>query len=785
MKVVILLDEEASLLTEREATVHLSCNYLRDMSEGEEVLLAARWSTGLEESRNQGINFLLKVYMKIRFRGNRFIPDAAIPAMTHYHCLSLSEYEIRKGKWSTHRDGAVGWQFDPVEIIGGWAIGGDVQDVKTRAHATVGEMDEEKIVEDRLELPGWTDECEISFKHANPHADGQRAPWWGGCLEDFAEEPVVDLVDVKQEQPVDEVDDEELSLADLKTQSRRTRAVRTAVPTPEAKRPQLEAKPANAGAADAQQSSQQTLETFVDSVDTQQSTLHAPHGSQTEKTSEAAPGQELRRIASQAGVGAVAAADEGTHEGAAAVPGAAEAVHPASPQGRVAGSLAEGLNFTEYYLSELEKMSPDLLPGDYESALELIADRMDNAHETDSTSFSGVEAPMCSRRMLHHGLQRRLGRSIRQPTLLHMTEWEPSCQRELLAFDDGACLFGDISDFFRDELSSLIAGLKEQPALALETLAPLLDQKKLIKRKVCCIRPAFRHTDVTIIYQICFMALRLEMEETEVVQENVESFPVQELLGRFMSQKYYVDLEVLDPLFYGMPVSRRRLYVKMCPGCMLVGWPIGWLVGWRHRHKILAQLSPLSNFCKRFTRAVAYSWAEFFWMHETEGGDGVLPDELNAELAWAQGRAGSMWHGKRSLKATDPVAAAPAAVCEAGSTAGGIVKDEVDDEAAEAELDLCPGVQNGGPFVRALTASEFENMEMYKWRWPGQAWQLNQVADVHGQRSNPHYMHALIKNCGLIFSESPPTPRWLSATELLPVCFHWIVIGLLVAGCCI
>ena len=64
------------------------------------------------------------------------------------------------------------------------------------------------------------------------------------------------------------------------------------------------------------------------------------------------------------------------------------------------------------------------------------------------------------------------------------------------------------------------------------------------------------------------MALRLEMEETEVVQENVESFPVQELLGRFMSQKYYVDLEVLDPLFYGMPVSRRRLYVKMCPGCM-------------------------------------------------------------------------------------------------------------------------------------------------------------------------------------------------------------------------
>ena len=59
------------------------------------------------------------------------------------------------------------------------------------------------------------------------------------------------------------------------------------------------------------------------------------------------------------------------------------------------------------------------------------------------------------------------------------------------------------------------------------------------------------------------MALRLEMEEAEVVQENVESFPVAELIGRFMSPKYFIDLEVLDPLFYGMPVSRRRLYVKM------------------------------------------------------------------------------------------------------------------------------------------------------------------------------------------------------------------------------
>ena len=186
-------------------------------------------------------------------------------------------------------------------------------------------------------------------------------------------------------------------------------------------------------------------------------------------------------------------------------------------------------------------------------------------------------------------------------------------------------------------------------------------------RKQCCIQPAFRHTagtcctghsnqgkklrceDVTIIYQVAFMALRCELEEREVDQENVESFPTAELMGRrntwcaglwnekychtatpdgsvatyvvkwscelwscepmnqwpmiqpptitififmlfsvnslsrlttpswslafvrlgfnrFLGHKYYIDQEIFDPLFYGMPVSRRRLYIKLWLG---------------------------------------------------------------------------------------------------------------------------------------------------------------------------------------------------------------------------
>ena len=139
-------------------------------------------------------------------------------------------------------------------------------------------------------------------------------------------------------------------------------------------------------------------------------------------------------------------------------------------------------------------------------------------------------------------------------------------------------------------------------------------------------------------------------------------------------------------------------------------------------------------------------------MHETEGADGVLPDELNTELAWAQNRPGSMWHGRKALKATDGL--------EIG------VGEREGDGQDDTPLDLCPEVQFGGPFVRALTKVELDNMLEYRWRWPDEAWQLNQVAEVHAQHSNPQYLHALIRNCGLIFSQRPPTPRWLSATEL-------------------
>ena len=82
-------------------------------------------------------------------------------------------------------------------------------------------------------------------------------------------------------------------------------------------------------------------------------------------------------------------------------------------------------------------------------------------------------------------------------------------------------------------------------------------------------------------------------------------------------------------------------------------------------------------------------------------------------------------------------------------------------------LDLCQEeqLQEGGPFVRALSKTELKNM--FEYRWPGEAWQLNQDASTHALHSHPQYMHAMIKNCGII-------SLWYFTVTLDPYHLFWV-----------
>ena len=113
---VTIADEEARLLTARGATSHLANQYLRGVAEGQQVIIASRWGAGA------GDLFLLKLYMGVRFMGNKFIPDSAVPGHYSRHCLDLAEYELRRVRWQRKRDGAVAWMFDVEEILDLWIL---------------------------------------------------------------------------------------------------------------------------------------------------------------------------------------------------------------------------------------------------------------------------------------------------------------------------------------------------------------------------------------------------------------------------------------------------------------------------------------------------------------------------------------------------------------------------------------------------------------------------------------------------------------------------------------
>eukprot|EP00930_Biecheleria_cincta_P015182 TRINITY_DN12756_c0_g1_i1.p1 TRINITY_DN12756_c0_g1~~TRINITY_DN12756_c0_g1_i1.p1 ORF type:complete len:265 (+),score=47.95 TRINITY_DN12756_c0_g1_i1:270-1064(+) len=145
----------------------------------------------------------------------------------------------------------------------------------------------------------------------------------------------------------------------------------------------------------------------------------------------------------------------------------------------------------------------------------------------------------------------------------------------------------------------------------------------------------------------------------------------------------------------------------------------------RHKVKYMAQISPLSAFCKRFHRAVNYSWREFFWIHKKSYRlQGVISgDELQAELSWARGRPESL-HNKKDQQERS----------------------------------------SGSNFLGALTQHEFNNWGSYVAAFPGMAGQLNQHAFKHSQKSHDLYLHTLIRNMGLIFCDSIPE---LTASEAL------------------
>ena len=366
--------------------------------------------------------------------------------------------------------------------------------------------------------------------------------------------------------------------------------------------------------------------------------------------------------------------------------------------------------------------------------------------DTVSTAFSGVDAPGTAMNCLRFATQSRLGHEVRPGRIFHHIEWDAQCQEELNLMaahqhpkvEDRPCLFGDISAFWAPDLKPVICQLQNNPAVATEVLAARVAAGTAVTRSAHCLqhgrqchlKVADRHVagtpcvafskrgqqlaagDPSVLHALAWVALRVLLQEADVTQENVPAFP-KELLSRFLLKFYWIDQFQADAVSFGVPQGRLRQYLRF-----------------RHRAKVLSEISPMADFAKRFWRVCSWAWNEFFFCRPGEYHTTVVKEEDETELRWAQARPSSQAQ-QRPLPAQSPN----------------------DPEA----------------YLNALTLTELGYLSSYRSKWPGQVYQLNQnPCSGFGATSQPWALATLISNTGLLFFDGAGRGgRWLFASELL------------------
>ena len=284
----------------------------------------------------------------------------------------------------------------------------------------------------------------------------------------------------------------------------------------------------------------------------------------------------------------------------------------------IASSLAEAFDFWDNCLDVLCAGKDE---DECEALLEDLASQLER--DTLSTAFSGICAPETAVKTLKFRLGERLGRKLRDfaGKQQHMIEWNTQSLEEckLIAAEDASCVFGDIGQFFRKELlESVIPELHKKPHTAIQTLKPLILSNRavgtkgycLVHNKYCCLKSCKRHmagtsckpfsrrgvqlgtNDGDMIYTLCWFAHRRILQEGDVTQENVLDFPLS-LARELLEDLYIIEAVRIEPTMLGAPTARPRQFLRM-----------------RHRVKVLAEISPIAEFSKRFFRAVSFHWRE-------------------------------------------------------------------------------------------------------------------------------------------------------------------------------
>jgi site-specific DNA-cytosine methylase len=131
----------------------------------------------------------------------------------------------------------------------------------------------------------------------------------------------------------------------------------------------------------------------------------------------------------------------------------------------------------------------------------------------------------------------------------------------------------------------------------------------------------------TLVFLLCWIAMRIMLQEMLVIQENVADFTTN-LLLQWLGHLYHIDVCILCPSACGWPVARRRKYTVL-----------------RHRYKTRCYETPFNIFSSLFSMSM------FFGVHTWD--EDIAPfwdvffvasqEELLEEKQWGQSRPESRY----------------------------------------------------------------------------------------------------------------------------------------------
>ena len=297
--------------------------------------------------------------------------------------------------------------------------------------------------------------------------------------------------------------------------------------------------------------------------------------------------------------------------------------------------------------SDIDKLSTDELDDAFAAA---------NASDW-SSAFCGISGPGAAMSEVCHALLNKLPetRHFSPPKLKSCTDWNSACQEELKLLHAGQadfCLFGDIAGFMTTKMRALLPAFKRRPHILMQTLEPLVRSLTMLNADLSawwwvhnqrCPHPKCDrhmasppctgfsssgdrqgHEDVNVIYLMVWFALRIAIQESEVLVENTVAHGgvgIGTLLVSMLGSLYHVDTADLCPSELDWPLRRPRSYFLL-----------------RHKSKCGSLIQSMFEFTRRFVAKCEWHWRDFLWLHllnPATCGNTVIADEMQSDLAWA------------------------------------------------------------------------------------------------------------------------------------------------------